>query len=230
MYPKELFNFIASLVESHDQAWDCATGNGQAAVGLAEYFSHVEATDISEEQISNAFSSAKINYSVQPSESTAFENNQFNIVNVAQALHWFDYSKYWNEVARVLKPDGAFVAFSYVWPQVSDEIDQILKTYIRNIIEPYWAPNNKLAEEGYRSLELPFEPIKVPDIKLENRWNLDQFLNYIHTWSGTRRCMDDIGHEFFEEARREFESVWGFPQQEKVVINPLTIIAGVAWS
>lgn len=46
-YPKELFDFIASLVESHNEAWDCATGNGQAALGLSQVFSVVEATDIS---------------------------------------------------------------------------------------------------------------------------------------------------------------------------------------
>lgn len=230
MYPKELFIFIASLVESHENAWDCATGNGQAAIGLAGYFSRVEATDISEEQISNAFSAENINYSVQPGESTTFDDNQFDIVNVAQALHWFDFTKYWDEVARVLKPNGAFVAFSYAWPQINEEVDQALEKYIRMIIEPYWAPNNKLAWETYRSLELPFNPVAAPKINLENHWNLNQFLDYIHTWSATRRCMGDIGHDFFEVARREFETLWGDPKQEKVVKNPLTIIAGKAWS
>ena len=218
------------MVKSHDEAWDCATGNGQAAIGLAEYFSQVEATDISEEQISNAFSSINVNYSVQPGESTTFDDNQFDLVNVAQALHWFDFTKYWDEVARVLKPSGAFAAFSYVWPQIDKELDQILEKYIRKVIEPYWAPNNQLAWEAYRSLELPFKPVAAPNINLENHWNLDQFLDYIQTWSGTRRCMDDIGHDFLNIARKEFETLWGDPKQEKVVKNPLTIIAGVAWS
>lgn len=230
MYPKELFDFIASLVKSHDEAWDCATGNGQAAIGLAKHFSIVEATDISKEQIANAFHSENINYSVQPGEITNFRNHQFDLVSVAQALHWFDYEKFWDEVARVLKPTGAFVAFSYVWPHVNEDIDQILEECIKSVIEPYWAPNNKLAWDSYRSLDLPFETIATPNIDLENHWNLDQFLNYIHTWSGTRRCINDMGSDFFEVARRSLQSVWGDSSKKLVVKNPLTIIAGAAWS
>src|SRR5690606_42123021 len=59
-YPKELFDYIATLVESHNEAWDCATGNGQAALGLSRTFSVVEASDISKEQIKNAFPAKNI--------------------------------------------------------------------------------------------------------------------------------------------------------------------------
>lgn len=230
MYPKELFDFIDSLVQSHDAAWDCATGNGQAAMGLAKHFSKVEATDISKEQIASAFYSENIKYSVQSGESTNFRDNQFDLVNVAQALHWFDYEKFWGEVARVLKPNGVFVAFSYIWPHINEGVDQILEERIKKVIEPYWAPNNKLAWDSYRSLDLPFETISSPNIDLENHWNLNQFLNYIHTWSATRRCMDDIGSDFFEEAGIALQSVWGNRSHKMVVKNPLTIIAGTAWS
>ena len=37
-YPDELFTWLASLVSRHDCAWDCGTGNGQAAVALAMHF------------------------------------------------------------------------------------------------------------------------------------------------------------------------------------------------
>jgi SAM-dependent methyltransferase len=230
MYPKELFEFIASLVQPHSSAWDCATGNGQAAIGLAKYFSRVEATDISQEQIDNAFQGQNIQYSVQPSESTRFVDDQFDLVNVAQALHWFDYEKYWNEVARVLKPAGVFVAFSYVWPNINRDIDQIVEDYIKKVIEPYWAPNNRLVWDSYRSLELPFKTIPCPNIDLENHWDLVQFLNYIHTWSATRRCMSDIGNGFFEEARGALQSAWGESEEKRLVRQPLTIIAGRAWT
>jgi hypothetical protein len=33
-YPEALFAYLTSLVPAHDLAWDCATGNGQAAVAL----------------------------------------------------------------------------------------------------------------------------------------------------------------------------------------------------
>jgi len=53
-YPHELFESVAGVAAWHRVAWDCATGNGQAAGGLAEYFAHVIATDASAEQIEHA--------------------------------------------------------------------------------------------------------------------------------------------------------------------------------
>lgn len=151
-------------------------------------------------------------------------------MNVAQALHWFDFESFWNEVARVLKPDGVFVAYSYIWPHINEDIDRTLEDKVKSIVEPYWAPNNRLAWDSYRSLDLPFKTREVPNIDLENHWNLTEFLNYIHTWSGARRCMDDIGPAFFEEAAEALKSVWGDPGEKLVVRSPLVLIAGSAWT
>ncbi|HEX2170692.1 MAG TPA: hypothetical protein VHF65_10385 [Nitrososphaera sp.] len=45
-------------------AWDCATGNGQAAVILSEYFDQLIASDASKEQIKNAQPRKNIRYEV----------------------------------------------------------------------------------------------------------------------------------------------------------------------
>lgn len=37
-YPAELYAFLASLAPARSLAWDCGTGNGQAALGLAKHF------------------------------------------------------------------------------------------------------------------------------------------------------------------------------------------------
>ncbi|HEY2140100.1 MAG TPA: hypothetical protein VGH00_08465, partial [Chthoniobacterales bacterium] len=44
-YPQELFRYLATIAPRRELAWDCATGNGQAAVELAEVFDRVIATD-----------------------------------------------------------------------------------------------------------------------------------------------------------------------------------------
>ena len=41
-YPAELFDYLTSLVENKELAWDCATGNGQAAKVLSEHFKLAE--------------------------------------------------------------------------------------------------------------------------------------------------------------------------------------------
>src|SRR3954468_4081905 len=83
-YPKELFEYILSFVQQRNSAWDCATGNGQAAVMLSDYFKNVEATDISEAQLANAVQKENINYRISPAEQTPFDDNTFDLVTVAQ--------------------------------------------------------------------------------------------------------------------------------------------------
>jgi hypothetical protein len=54
LYPDPLFTWLAGITPATDEAWDCATGTGQAALGLANHFRHVTATDASPEQIAAA--------------------------------------------------------------------------------------------------------------------------------------------------------------------------------
>ncbi|RYD74752.1 MAG: SAM-dependent methyltransferase, partial [Sphingobacteriales bacterium] len=44
-YPQELYEFIVGFCRNKNLAWDCATGNGQCATALAEYFDKIIATD-----------------------------------------------------------------------------------------------------------------------------------------------------------------------------------------
>ena len=78
-YPQNLFDYLAASCQQHQAAWDCACGNGQAAIGLADYFDTVYATDISQQQIANAKKHPKVIYSVLPSEHTLFRDDQFGL-------------------------------------------------------------------------------------------------------------------------------------------------------
>ena len=53
-YPDGLFTFLSTTVASRDVAWDCATGNGQAARHVAKYFGRVIAIDESAEMMAQA--------------------------------------------------------------------------------------------------------------------------------------------------------------------------------
>ena len=102
-YPKELYEFISSNVKKKQAAWDCGTGNGQAAKELAKIFEKVFATDISQQQIENAGQRENIFYSVEPAEQTTFSHNSFDLVTVAQALHWLRVDDFYTQVKRVAK-------------------------------------------------------------------------------------------------------------------------------
>lgn len=226
VYPPQLYQYLSEVCQSTDQAWDCACGNGQAAESLATLFDKVVATDVSEQQIKNAKVIDGVEFLVSPSEKTAFPDDTFDLVCVAQALHWFDFDAYWPEVKRVLKPDGVFAAWGYTWPSISVEIDAMVQAHILDVIEPYWAPQNKLLWDHYRAIDFPFKRLDAPEFTMAMDWDLNAFFNFIHTFSATRRCMEKEGVSFFEEAFEAIEKVWGDIDQRKKVNLDFTFYAG----
>jgi len=226
-YPGKLFDYLGDLSTHVDKAWDCATGNGQAAVSLAQIFARVEATDTSTEQIKNAFKNDRIQYSVQPAEKTRFPDHSFDLVTVAQALHWFNYDTFWPEVHRVLKPGGIFAAWAYTWPHVSKEIDDLVQTKLLDVIEGYWQSNNQMAIRaitqrqmawnGFIDVPFPFLEIESPGFIMVSHWNLDQFLSYLETWSATRSCMENRGNDFFITLSNSLKKIWGNTGDKRVV-------------
>ena len=109
-YPQKLFEYLGSIAPSRRLAWDCGTGNGQAAVGLASTFHRVIATDASEKQIANAQQHERIDYRVASAEDSGIQSEMIDLIMVAQALHWFDLDRFYDEARRVLKRDGVLAA------------------------------------------------------------------------------------------------------------------------
>jgi ubiquinone/menaquinone biosynthesis C-methylase UbiE len=111
-YPPALFDWLGGQCRAHDLAWDCGTGNGQAAQALAETFDRVVATDLSAEQIALAATHPRITYRVTPAETSGLNDRSCDLITVAQALHWFCHDAFYAEVQRVLKSDGIFGAWT----------------------------------------------------------------------------------------------------------------------
>src|SRR3954454_11842179 len=88
-YPPALFEYLATMAPGHELAWDCATGNGQAAVGLAPSFRSVLATDASARQIDQSRPHERVRYVVAPADRAPTPDGSVDLVTVAQALHWF---------------------------------------------------------------------------------------------------------------------------------------------
>ncbi|MEM7738949.1 MAG: class I SAM-dependent methyltransferase [Deinococcota bacterium] len=225
-YPETLYTFLAEQCTTHQLAWDCACGNGQSAINLINHFDHVNATDVSANQIANAFTHPNITYSVCPSEQTPFKSQIFDAVCIAQALHWMDFDRFWPEVQRVLKPDGIFAAWGYTWTKLTPEIDAIVQTALLDVIKPYWAPQNKLLWDHYQDVSIPFELIDTPEFTMRTAWTLAEFVAYLHTWSSTRRCMDTINDNFFDALYQQLAGVWGDAEQRKTVSFEFCCLVG----
>ena len=163
-------------------------------------------------------------YSVQPAESTSFASASFDAVCVAQALHWFDVDRFYAEVKRVLKPRGVLLVTAYGWSGVSPEFDVEQKRIVIDPIEPYWPPQNQLIMRGYRDLPFPFEPIEMPPMSIEVRWTLDQYVDYMGTWTATRRLVEK-NPRFLDNARAELRKAWPGPEARTVTM-PLVVLCG----
>ena len=223
-YPDELFRLLAAQAPARDRAWDCATGNGQAALGLIRHFTEVEATDASAEQIANAIHYPGVTYSVQPAEHTSFPEAWFDAVNVAQALHWFDFDRFNAEVRRVLRPGGVIMVTSYGWSHVSPEFDRELQRVVLDPIRPLWPPQNAHIFNRYRDIPFPYERIALPPVKIELTWSLADLLAYLGTWTATRRMLQSQPR-FLDLAAGQLAAAWG-EAEYRTVTMPLHVQCG----
>src|SRR5262245_37971020 len=112
-YPAALFDYLATLAPRTSLVWDCAAGNGQATLDLAERFDRVIATDASKEQIASATPHRRVEYRVAPAEQSGLVDESVSLITVAQALHWFDLERFYAEAKRVLAPGGVLAAWAY---------------------------------------------------------------------------------------------------------------------
>jgi SAM-dependent methyltransferase len=190
LFPPALFEWIASHSPGRGRAWDCATGNGQAAIGLAAHFAAVEATDIAPEQVAHAMARPNIRYSAQPAERTGFADNSFDAVTVAQALHWFDLPLFWAEVRRVARPGALFCAWGYSWFHYGEEVEAALVEPVKRLVAPYWAPNNRMLWDGYpdSATGFPLARIAAPAFELALNTSVSGIADYLRTWSAFKHA------------------------------------------
>lgn len=198
-YPDDLYEFIFQNVKSKDNAWDCATGNGQVAHKLAQHFRNVEATDISAQQLEHGIRKENIHYSIAPAEKTGFQDHQFDLITVAQALHWFDREAFYKEVRRVCKPGGILAVWGYSMLTIDPAIDQLIGEFYNDTVGQYWDSARRLVEDEYRSIEFPFESIAAPPFSIEVKWTLEQLGGYLSSWSATQNFIKEKRYDPVDE-------------------------------
>lgn len=225
-YPDALFRYLADSSPQRKLAWDCATGSGQAAVGLAEVFERVIATDASESQVSHAEEHPGVEYRVAPAESSGIEEGSVDLVTVAQALHWFDFEKFYSEVRRVVRPSGCLAVWAYSLFECDPVTDRVIWDFYEGTLGAYWPPERRWVEQGYRTLPFPFEEIATPGFSMETRWNLRQVLGYLGTWSALKRYREAEGKDPLPSLAERLLAEWGDPEGIKLLRWPLYLRLG----
>lgn len=224
-YPRGLFDFIASQCAAHEQAWDVATGSGQAAHALARHFRRVIATDASAKQIASAVPHERVTYRIEPAEATSLDAQSVDAVTVAQALHWLDFARFYAEVRRVVRPGGILAVWTYDLLRVTPDVDRVLDWYYHDLVGPYWPPERRYVEAAYRTIPFPFDELGVPTFEMEASWSVADVRGYLGTWSATQRFKDATRHDPVEAIRPELEAAWG-AADVRPVRWPLYVLAG----
>ena len=224
-YPKELFDHLLTLVDSKDTAWDCGTGNGQVAGVLADHFTDVYATDISEQQLNEAVQKNNIHYSVQPAEGTDFTDHQFDLITVAQAIHWFRFDAFYAEAKRTLKPDGLLAVIGYGLLQTEKSLQEIIGHFYTKIIGSYWDSERHYIDEGYQTIPFPFKEIMMPSFQMSYQWYFEQLIGYIGTWSAVKHYIQQNNADPVLLIKDSLLSAWG-DQTEHSFTFPVLLRAG----
>ncbi len=224
-YPPELFGYILSVVKNKNNAWDCGTGNGQSAIQLSKHFKNVIATDISEKQLQNAKQAPNIFYSVQAAEQTDIENDRIDLITVAQAIHWFDFEKFYAEVKRVAARQAVIAVWCYSLLSINEEVDDIINDYHFNILENYWDSERKYVDDGYKNIPFPFERIETPIFFIEKNWSIEELEGYLNTWSALQKYVAEIDHNPVPGLIEKIRPYWGQAVHRKIIF-PIHLLLG----
>ncbi len=193
-YPEELFSRLGAAASHHEIAWDCGTGSGQAAAGLARVFRRVIATDASAEQLANARPIQNVEYRQATAEVSSLSDASVDLVAAADAVHWFDLEGFYREVRRVVRPRGIIAVWCRQF-SVHQEDAQFAMGIFHDLVRPHWPRQTTFARDGYRELPFPFEEIPSPPVETTASWSADSLLGYLGTWSSARRFSQSEGRD-----------------------------------
>lgn len=225
-YPPALFEWIARESPGTARAWDCATGTGQAALGLADHFDLVIGTDASRAQLREAAPHPNVLYVRSTAEASALATASMDAIVAAQAVHWFDRPLFFREAARVGRKGALIAVWTYWRLVITPAIDEAVDRFYSGVVGPFWPPERRLIERQYQDIEMPFAPVDAPEIAIDVDMTLDALAGYVGTWSSVHRYREARGADPVPMLIAEVAPLWGDPDGARATRWPLAIRAG----
>lgn len=222
-YPAELATYLAELPVSRELAVDVGCGNGQLTVQLAEDFPAVIGADLSAEQLAHAQPHPRVRYVCARADELPVADGSTDLVTSAQAAHWFDLPRFYSEVRRVAAPGAVLALITYGRQELDDELNALFQTFYRDDIGPFWPPERRLVDEGYRTLDFPFDEIDTPSLEIRTDFDLAGLLGYVATWSATRRAEESGRIDILERFARHMTEAWGDPHTKRPARWPISL-------
>jgi ubiquinone/menaquinone biosynthesis C-methylase UbiE len=182
---------------------------------------------MSANQLKNAPQKANLNYKVEQVENTNFPDNEFDLITVAQAIHWFDFEPFYLQVKRTLKPNGIFAVIGYGLFSINYEIDLIIQSLYTDILGEYWDDERKYLDENYETIPFPFNEIKTPQFTSNFNWTYHQLIGYLETWSAVQHYIKKNEKNPLDIISKELKTAWGkqvaMPVNFKIILRIGTV-------
>lgn len=179
-YPPRIIDIVLTYHAQRggrfERAVDVGCGPGFVALELAPHFDHVSGIDPARKMVdiglqpelgnvagqnSNRGGCTRIEYKVGSAEdlgAAGFAEQSLDLVVAAQAAHWFDHAKTWDQFAKYVRPGGTVAYIGYgelIFPH-----HPALSPRIAAHSRFFWAGGHWQA--GRRVVEDLFDPIPFP--------------------------------------------------------------------
>lgn len=208
-YPYTLYEALAAWIPGRARGWDCATGNGQAAVALTRHLDRVVATDASADQLARAVPHPQIAYRCELAERTSLPDASVDLVTIAAALHWLDLPAFYGEVRRVLRPGGVFAAWTYgLDVESTPRVNDVTTHYLEEVLGPYTRPQLQHVATRYRELAFPFPELPLRPMEIVATWTLADLVGMLNTWSAALAFRSRHGHLATDLVLPELTAAW----------------------
>lgn len=226
-YPPELLAWLAALPAAHRLAVDVGCGSGQLTAALAGSFDLVVGLDPSPGQLAQARAGAGLRYACAKAEQLPLPAASADLVVAAQAAHWFDLPRFYAEVRRVAAKGARLALVSYGVLRLPPDLQPCFSHFYDHVIRPYWPPQRRLVDDGYRSLPFPFRELPAPAMRIVHPWRARDFTGYVTTWSAVCRLREAGQTRLLARFVEDISALWGDGQALRTVTWPLQLRVGV---
>jgi len=183
--------------------------------------------DASQDQVREAVARDNVLYGVGLAEAAPLRTASLDLIPVAQAAHWFDLSRFYEEVMRTLKPDGVIALWAYSLCRISPEIDERLDEVYSEFLWPFWPPDRKQVDDQYATIPFPFTAMKAPLFFMTEHWALEDFIMYISTWSAVGEYRKVTGNDPVPRIAKTLSEVWLPPEAPREIRWPICLRVGM---
>ena len=142
---------------------------------------------------------------------------------MAQAVHWFNFKTFYNEVERVLKPNGIIAIIGYSLFKSNSKTDKLIHKFYKNIIGPFWDEERRYLDEKYQTIPFPFQEIETPAFQQEYQWSFDHLIGYLETWSAVKHYEKEKGENPVNLIKNELKTAFG---NKNKIVFPILLRLG----